>query len=188
MQRCLKQHTKINKNWIIKLLNLTLLVNDWKNFNQLKFYVFRIVCHSQKALAIISIQNNYLHAVFRCTVLKVESYRTLQVFNQKICLPFNSGLGCAHRFSERIARFCKKMSNSLIRSFLVGNLSNSLMVAHFWWATWASCSWLLIFDERPERFAYIAHFWWATWAIRSHRSPKKREWANLSLFLIKKRI
>ena len=50
------------------------------------------------------------------------------------------------------------------RSFLVSNLSESLMVPHF--------------GERPERFAHIAHFWWATWAIRSHRSPKKREWAN----------
>ena len=26
----------------------------------------------------------------------------------------------------------------------------------------------------------VAHFWRATWAIRSHRSLKKREWANLS--------
>ena len=33
------------------------------------------------------------------------------------------------------------MNNSLkkraIRSFLESNLSESLMVAHFWWATWA---------------------------------------------------
>ena len=47
----------------------------------------------------------------------------------------------AHRFSERIARFLpknermsdslKKMSDSLICSFLVSNLSNSLTIAHF---------------------------------------------------------
>ena len=56
---------------------------------------------------------------------------------------------------------------------------------------------LLIFGERPERFSHnrsfplsdlskslmVTHFWWATWAIRSHRSPKKREWANRSFFI-----
>ena len=48
----------------------------------------------------------------------------------------------AHRFSERIARFLrknermsdslKKTSDLLIRSFLVSDLSDLLMVAHFW--------------------------------------------------------
>ena len=48
----------------------------------------------------------------------------------------------AHRFSERIGRFLRKIerperfaqktSDSLIRSFLVSDLSKSLMVAHFW--------------------------------------------------------
>ena len=56
------------------------------------------------------------------------------------------------------------------------------MVTHFWWATWANLSWLLIFDERPEGFTHIAQFWWATWALCSHRSLKKREWANRSFF------
>ena len=47
----------------------------------------------------------------------------------------------AHRFSKRIALFLpkneqmsdllKKMSDSLIRSFLVSNLSDSLTIAHF---------------------------------------------------------
>ena len=74
------------------------------------------------------------------------------------------------------------MSDSLIGSFLVSNLSNSLTIAHFLWATWANCSWSLIFGERPERFAHIAHIWWVTWAIYSHRSPKKRKWAIHSFF------
>ena len=73
----------------------------------------------------------------------------------------DQGWELAHRFSERITRFLRKnerMSNwlkkkerfahSLIfgeqfahdRSFLVSNLSKSLMVAHFLWATWAICS------------------------------------------------
>ena len=103
-----------------------------------------------------------------------------------------SGAGLAHPFSEWIARFLrkdewisdplKKTSDSLICSFLVSDLSDLLMVSHFWWVTWANCSWLLIFGERPERFAHITHFWWATWAIRSHRSLKKREWAIHSVF------
>ena len=38
----------------------------------------------------------------------------------------------AHRFSERIA--------------------------HFWWATWAICSWSLIFGERPEQIAHGCSF------------------------------
>ena len=47
----------------------------------------------------------------------------------------------AHRFSEQITRFLpknvgmsdslKKMSDSLIRSFLVSDLSDSLTMAHF---------------------------------------------------------
>ena len=54
---------------------------------------------------------------------------------------FLQGWEFTHRFSERIARFLpknqrmsdllKKMSDSLIRSFLVSDLSNSLVIAHF---------------------------------------------------------
>ena len=65
----------------------------------------------------------------------------------------NQGWEFAHRFSERIARFLpknermsdllKKMSDSLIQSFLVSDLSDSLT--------------LLIFCERPERFTHIDH-------------------------------
>ena len=55
----------------------------------------------------------------------------------------NAGQGWkfAHRFSKRIARFLpknermsdslKKMSDSLICSFLVSDLSDSLTIAHF---------------------------------------------------------
>ena len=57
----------------------------------------------------------------------------------------------AHRFSEGIARFLPKnerFTHSLIfgerperfahdRSFPLSDLSESLMVAYFWWATWA---------------------------------------------------
>ena len=73
--------------------------------------------------------------------------------------------------NERLSHSLKKMSDSL-------------MVAHFWWATWVNCSWSLIFGEWPERFAYSTHFRWATWAIRSHSPLKKREWAIRSRSLI----
>ena len=48
-------------------------------------------------------------------------------------------------FAKKLAneRFTKKVSNSLIRSFLVSNLSDLLT--------------LLIFGERPEQFAHITH-------------------------------
>ena len=89
----------------------------------------------------------------------------------------NQGWEFAHLIYEWIARFLsknermsnslKKMSDSLIYSFLVSDLSDSL-----------------IFGERPERFAHdcsfplsdlskslmVAHFWWVIWAIRSHSS------------------
>ena len=35
--------------------------------------------------------------------------------------------------------------------------SKNEQFAHFWWVTWAICSWLLIFGERPEQFAHITH-------------------------------
>ena len=36
-------------------------------------------------------------------------------------------------------QFAQKMSDLLIHSFLMSDLSDSLMVAHFWWAPWANC-------------------------------------------------
>ena len=73
----------------------------------------------------------------------------------------------AQQFSERIARFLpkneqmsdslKKTSDSLICSFLVSNLSDSLTIAHFFWAMWANRSWSLIYGERPKHFTHIAH-------------------------------
>ena len=57
--------------------------------------------------------------------------------------------------------------------FLVSDLSDSLTIAHFLWASGANRTWSLIFGELPERFALIAHFWWATWAIHSHPHQKR---------------
>ena len=92
----------------------------------------------------------------------------------------NQGWEFAHRFSERITRFLRKnerMSNSL---------KKTEQCAHFWWATWANRSGLLIYGEQPERFANIAHLRWATWAICSHRSFLVSNLSNWLIFLIKK--
>ena len=78
--------------------------------------------------------------------------------------------------NEQMSDSLKKTSDSLIRSFLVSDLSDLLMIAHFLWAMWANRSWSLIFGERPEGFTQIAHFCWATCAIHSHCSPKINEW------------
>ena len=93
--------------------------------------------------------------------------------------------------------FCEKMNDwailsknerLLIRSFLVSNLSDSLMVAHFLWATWVNRSWLLIFGERPEWFAHIALFWWATWEIPSHRSEEMSDSEWITQITHQKRV
>ena len=74
------------------------------------------------------------------------------------------------------------MSDSLIPSFLVGDVSESLRS--------------LTKNERCERITQVAHQKWATmsdllrsltknkqpWANRSGRSPKMSEWANRSFF------
>ena len=78
---------------------------------------------------------------------------------------FFAGLGiCSSVFWANCSFFAKKWANELFAQ-------KNERFAHW-----------LIFGEWPELFAYIAHFWWATWAICSHRSPKKREWANCSFF------
>ena len=45
-------------------------------------------------------------------------------------------------FAKKLAneQFTQKTSDLLIHSFFVSDLSDLLMVAHFWWATWAICS------------------------------------------------
>ena len=72
----------------------------------------------------------------------------------------------------------KFLSESLIRSFPLSNLSKSLAVAHLSWATWAIGSRSLISSERPEWFAHghsfvlsdlsksltVNHLIWAKWA------------------------
>ena len=66
-----------------------------------------------------------------------QKTRTLKIFGHS----YKQGWEFAHQFSEQIAYFMpknermsdllKKMSDSLIRSFLVSNLSDLLTIAHF---------------------------------------------------------
>ena len=67
----------------------------------------------------------------------------------------------------------KKLSESLICSKIRVICSFS----HFWCATWANCSWWLIFGERPEQFSHSCSFVMSN-LIRSNPSLKKREQAN----------
>ena len=101
-------------------------------------------------------------------------------------LQFAPGLGIrSFDFRAKRSFFVQKWVNErFICSFLVSDLSDSLMIGHFLWATLANCSWLLIFGERNERFAHITHLIWAKWAFQSHCSQKKRIWAKMSDSLI----
>ena len=72
----------------------------------------------------------------------------------------------------------KNLSESLIRSLIMSDLSDSLTVAHLSWATWAIRSRSLFWHERPERFPRshsfvlsdlsesltVAQLIWAIWA------------------------
>ena len=85
----------------------------------------------------------------------------------------------AHRlfFVSKWAICSEKKSNLLIRSSIMSNLSKLLTVAHLSFATWGIHSRLLIWHERPERFAHshsfvvidlsklltVAHMIWAIW-------------------------
>ena len=48
-------------------------------------------------------------------------------------------------------------SKSLIRSLLVSDLSESLMVAHFWVSDLSDSLTSLIFGEQPELFTHITN-------------------------------
>ena len=90
--------------------------------------------------------------------------------------------------------FCEKIGKWVIRSKKLAICS----FAHFWWATWANISRLLIFGEWPKQICHgcsllvsnlsdsltVALLSWATWATCSHCSLKTREWVN-RLFLKK---
>ena len=67
----------------------------------------------------------------------------------------------AHRFTERITCFLRKNEQ------IMSDLSESLLVTHFWWATWAirsHCS--LLVSDLSESLT-VTHLSWANWVIHS---------------------
>ena len=102
----------------------------------------------------------------------------------------------------------KKTSDLLVRSFLVNDLSDLLMVAHFWWATWAICSHhsflvshpivLLTYLIKKEGMSkslvkknvpkntILVKFFWANWSFfvseraNERFAQKKERFAHLS--------
>ena len=82
-------------------------------------------------------------------------------------------------FGERTERFAHD------RSFPLSNVSELLMVAHFWWATWAICSHrsFLVSDLSDLLTSLRGNE--RLWANCLHRSPKKGnegKWAIRSFF------
>ena len=59
---------------------------------------------------------------------------------------------------EWLSDSLERTSDSLICSFIMSKLSDSLMVTLLSWATWAICLWSLFYHERPERFAHSRSF------------------------------
>ena len=53
---------------------------------------------------------------------------------------------------------CFFVSDSLIRSFVLSDVSESLTFAHMLWAIWAIRSQSLTSHERPERIAHIRSY------------------------------
>ena len=76
----------------------------------------------------------------------------------------------------------------LIHSFIMSDLSESIMVAHLSWVTWAIRSRSLICLEQPEQFAHghsfvlsesliVAHLIWTKWANEWMSDEQMSEWA-----------
>ena len=82
----------------------------------------------------------------------------------------------AHSFSERIERFSKKWANVLFAQKNT-QFANSLIFVEQPERFAHGCSFLV---SNLSESLTVAHFWWATWAVRSNCSLNKREWANRS--------
>ena len=97
--------------------------------------------------------------------LSSEFIKRLLLWLFEVFITYKQGWIFAHRFSERIARFLpknermsdllKKMSNSLIPSFLVSDMSDSLTIAHFLWAMWAM--WAMRFAHFSKKIFLIVY-------------------------------
>ena len=80
---------------------------------------------------------------------------------------------------EKMRDLLKKTSDSFIHSFVLSDLSKSLIFAHLPWGTWAICSQLLICPERAERIAHICSFARSNWAIERMSNEQMNEFPTL---------
>ena len=78
-----------------------------------------------------------------------------------------------------IEQFAQKSNNLFIHSFLVSNLSKTLMVVHFWWATWAICSHCSFLVSDLGESLTVAHLSWGHWEICSRHSFVTCKLSNL---------
>ena len=76
----------------------------------------------------------------------------------------------------------KILSDLLICSFLVSDLSDSLTVAHFWWATWANCSHRSFLVSDLSDLLTVNHLSWAIWANCSQSLNKMSHFERMSEF------
>ena len=115
----------------------------------------------------------------------------IPIFEPEMLRP-QQGWEFDHLFSERIALFfVEKMSDSLIKrshslilSFLVSHLSDSLTVAHFWWGIRVNRSWLLSLGEWPKQFAHNRSFVMSNLSDSLTSLFKNREWTKRSVFFL----
>ena len=101
--------------------------------------------------------------------LKKREWVNRNVPKNTILVKFFKRIACLliyHERPERIANGC---------SFVMSDLSNSLIVTLLTWATWAIRSQLLICPERSEQIAHSAHLIWAIWANEQWANER---WAN----------
>ena len=109
---------------------------------------------------------------------------TLQKMNKKMILFKYFWVNRSFYVSERVIH-SEKMSDSLELlfcheqlehfahscSFLVSDLSELLMVAHFWWATCAIHSQLLFCHEWSEQIAHSCSLKWVILSKRANSQP-----------------
>ena len=111
------------------------------------------------------------HATIRsyCTEYEVSSGVSSKRLSSRAGNSLIGFLSESPIFCEKMSEwaFCsEKTSYWLIRSFLVSNLSDSLMVPHFWWATWPKRSFLVT----NMSYLLTSLIFGEPWAICSHCS------------------
>ena len=84
---------------------------------------------SQRSLKMREWANrSFFKKIYKKLFKNLQKYDLIQIFWENHCFLLAN---------ERMSDLLKKRA---IRSLLVSDLSHLLMVAHFWWATWAICS------------------------------------------------